>query len=78
MKLKQFSLTFILIITFSLLAGCGSERKLTLEERMGDESVIPTSYEGELQALDKIDLYQKGTHQLMTEDDGVIILQLNV
>lgn len=60
-----------LALPIALLVGCGNDRP-TLDDRIGDSQ--PTSYEGIVESLEALDVYQGGAHKLVT-DSGVVIIQ---
>jgi hypothetical protein len=76
MNTKKFFLYLMLFLVPALvLAGCGLSRP-TLKDRLG--SVIELrdgSYEGVIEPLPSLDVYQMGTHMLITEDDKTVIIQ---
>ena len=72
MRKKLSILILALILPVALLTGCGKDRP-SLDDRIG--TVEQSSYEGVIESLESLDVYQQGTHQLVTEDDGVIIIQ---
>lgn len=76
MKKNFICLFVVLLLPLIFLAGCGRNERLSLDERIGEAGQeYPTSFEGVLERLDSLDVYQQGTHQLTTEDQETIILQ---
>lgn len=64
------------LVSLGVLSGCSKTDRLSLDQRIGEaEQQAPTSYEGVIQPLGNLDVYQEGTHQLVTEDQGAIIIQ---
>ncbi|MDH5596997.1 MAG: hypothetical protein OEY44_02740 [Candidatus Peregrinibacteria bacterium] len=73
---KRFLYVAVFLLTISLLAACGNKRP-SLEDRIGQmEDLDQASYEGVVERLPQIDIYEKGTHQLLT-DGKTILLQSN-
>ena len=73
---KSFFYVAVFLLTLSLLAACGNKR-LSLEDRIGHmEDLDQSSYEGVVERLPQLDIYEKGTHQLLT-DGKTILLQSN-
>ena len=65
----------LLILPLFFLTACGEKQDVpTLDERFGSEKSLEESFEGFLDKL-KLDVHQKGTHQLTTEGGAVIYLQ---
>lgn len=71
---KKFIYLFALILPLTLLNACGKDTRPSLDDRIGNVSMEEQSYEGTLQRLEMLDVYQQGTHQLDT-GNGTIILQ---
>ena len=63
-------LLFIIVFSMTLLAACTS--RPDFEDRV---TVPSDSFTGTIQPLDQIDLYQAGTHWLVTEDGDFVLLQ---
>lgn len=75
MKKTYLHFLIILLVPVVLLAACGNKRP-SLDDRVGDVvQEVKSSYEGTLERLESLDVYQQGTHVLKTLDDGDIILQ---
>lgn len=75
MKKTHIYLIALLFVPVVLLAGCGNKRP-SLEDRIGENSQeYKGSYEGTVEKLEIIDVYQQGTHQLVTKGHGTIIIQ---
>ena len=72
MRKTYIYLVIILLLPLILLTGCGKDKRPDLEDRGMTEQ---SSYEGVVQSLESLDVYQQGTHKLITKDDGVIIIQ---
>ena len=75
--MKKTLLYFIiLLLPLTLLAGCGNNARPSLEDRIGEVGQkYPASYEGVIERLKSLDVYQQGTHQLVTQDRGTLIIQ---
>lgn len=59
-----------------MLAGCGKNKRPSLDDRIdGVDQEQNGSYEGVIEKLESLDVYQQGTHKLVSEDDGTIIIQ---
>ena len=74
--ITRFTLVFFLSLT--LLVACGGNPP-DLEDRTRDTDDTPVvaengTYTGVIESLE-IDIYQQGTHQLITDTDGAIIIQ---
>jgi len=66
---------FIFLILPALMLGaCGKDEVPTLEDRMGSQAQQDTEYEGVLESY-KIEVYQRGTHQLRLKNDSIVYLQ---
>ncbi|MBN2306721.1 hypothetical protein JXD20_01940 [Candidatus Peregrinibacteria bacterium] len=72
MKKKYISLIIILFLPLALLAGCGKDDRPDLADRVGTNQ---SSYEGVIESLENLDVYQQGTHKLVTRNDGTIVIQ---
>jgi hypothetical protein len=73
---KTFICLIILLIPLTLLAGCGNNARPSLEDRIGEAGQnYPTSFEGVIERLKSLDVYQQGTHQLVTDGQGTLIIQ---
>ncbi len=72
---KKFIYLIILILPLALLTACGKKERPSLDDRIGGVSTESESYEGTLERLEMLDVYQQGTHQLDTGGVGVVILQ---
>ena len=76
MKKTYTSFLILLFISLLLLAACGKNGRPSLEDRIGDTpQEYHGSYEGTIERLGNLDVYQQGTHVLKTTDYGDIILQ---
>ena len=76
MKKTRIYIIVGLLTPLIFLAGCGKESRPSLEERIGESDTLQTgSYEGVIERLETLDVYQQGSHKLITEDDGTIIIQ---
>ncbi len=75
---KKGLLIAIILLPSLMLVACGKdESRPTLDERMEatqDEKPATILFEGEVQPLETTDIYQKGTHQLLV-DEEIIFLQ---
>lgn len=66
----------IVLIPLILLSGCGNNSRPSLDERIGSGGQeVQSSYEGVIERLGNLDVYQQGTHRLVTEDQESIIIQ---
>ncbi len=66
MKVRLF---FITVFSIAFLVACGTRPDF-------EDRVLPSdSYTGVIGALSQIDLYQAGTHQLLTEGGDTVLLQ---
>lgn len=78
MKKTIIYIIIILLLPVVLLAGCGNKRP-SLEDRINETGTTTQeyigSYEGVVQRLESLGVYQKGTHKLVTQDNGTIIIQ---
>ncbi len=74
MKKTYIYLIIILLLPLVLLAGCGNKRP-SLDDRIDGSEEQSVSYEGIIEKLESLDVYQQGTHKLVTEDDGTVIIQ---
>ena len=59
------------LVCILLFVGCG-EKLPDLEDRIIDDAEERASYTGVIEAIE-IDIYQDGTHKIVTEDEEVII-----
>ncbi len=76
MKKLYIYLIAVLLLPLVLLAGCGNNGRPSLDDRIGEVGQeYSGSYEGIIEKLESLDVYQQGTHKLVTEDQGIIILQ---
>lgn len=75
MKKTHILIIAILLVPLVLLAGCGRDKRPSLEDRIGDTGQESVSYEGVIEKLESLDVYQQGTHKLATEDHGTLIIQ---
>lgn len=76
MKKTYIYLIIVLLLPLVLLAGCGKNKRPNLDERIGEAVQEQSdSYEGVIEKLESLDVYQQGTHKLVTEDYGTLIIQ---
>lgn len=75
MKKTYIYLIIVLLLPLIFLAGCGKDKRPSLDDRIDGSEEQSVSYEGIIEKLESLDVYQQGTHKLVTEDDGTIILQ---
>lgn len=76
MKKSYIYLIIVLLLPMVLLTGCGKNKRPNLEDRIGETNEeYSGSYEGVIEKLENLDVYQQGTHKLLTEDHGKIIIQ---
>ena len=68
---KIITIIGILLISLTLLAGCG-EKPPSLEDRIVEDVEEQTSYTGLIETIE-IDIYQDGTHKIVTEGGEVAI-----
>ncbi len=60
--------------SMGLMVSCGKDDKPSLEDRLGNQEEALESFEGVIEGVSK-DVYQEGTHQLLSEEKEVIYLQ---
>lgn len=66
----------LLFLPLAFLTACGTDSRPSLEDRIGGMGIDDrTSFEGVVKALQNLDLYQEGTHQLVTDAWGTVIIQ---
>ena len=68
---KIITIIGILLISLTLLAGCG-EKPPSLEDRIIEDVEEQTSYTGLIETIE-IDIYQDGTHKIVTEGGEIAI-----
>lgn len=75
--MKKTFICFIILLTpLILLSGCGNNPRPSLDERIGSVGQeVPGSYEGVIERLGSLDVYQQGTHRLVTENQESVIIQ---
>ncbi len=73
---KVFIYFITLVLSLSVLTACKENSRPSLDKRINDVGPVKiTSYEGKIKALENLDLYQQGTHKLITEDGEIVIIQ---
>ncbi|MBU0706383.1 hypothetical protein KJ657_05615 [Patescibacteria group bacterium] len=76
MKKTYIYLIIGLLLPMTLLTGCNKNKRLSLDERIGEAGQYEiNSYEGVIESLENLDVYQQGTHKIVTEDYGDVIIQ---
>lgn len=64
----------LLILPIMVMSGCN--KRPSLDDRIGSYAKLHDgTYEGVIRKLASIDVYQQGTHMLVTEDDEIVIIQ---
>ncbi len=74
--MKKISIIISAFLSLFLLAGCG-EKLPDLEDRIVEEGETQTSYTGMIEPIE-IDIYQDGTHKIVTKDGEIIIQSATV
>jgi len=73
---KNFIYLIIVLMPLILLSGCGNNSRPSLDERIGSGGqMVKSSYEGVIERLGALDVYQQGTHRLVTADQESVIIQ---
>lgn len=73
MKKNYVYIIVVLFLPLIFLAGCGKEKRPSLEDRVNRQEQVSRSYEGVIERLEKLDVYQPGTHRLLTGEEAIFV-----